>query len=196
MNAASLNTAVYRRNYITISDQTDSCACFSGFSDNAFMTFPVKNNNCQVRNLSVHCISNVLQIFCYGSIDVDTAFCSWSDADFLHIHIRSMKLTSFRSNSQYCNGSILSFGNQIRSFYRIDSNINFFSACTYMFPDIKHRGFINFAFPDNNSTGNRCLCELFMHSVDSSLVSPFLVAGSHQPSALQCSLFGNPYEFH
>lgn len=74
MNAASLNTAVYRRNYITICDQTDSCACFSGFSDNAFMTFPVKNNNCQVRNLSVHCISNVLQIFCYGSIDVDTAF--------------------------------------------------------------------------------------------------------------------------
>ena len=195
MNTTTLNAAFYSRCYIAICNQTDSCPCLSAFTDNLFMTRSVENAYGKVRNFSVHSFRYIVEIFRYGCIKADSPLSSWTNTDFVHIHIRSMQEASMRSNSQNSNSAILSLSHQVCTFYRVNRNINRFSACTYMFSDVEHRCFIHFAFADNYRATYRCLGKLFMHAIYCQLVSTFLIPSAHKTAALDSCLFYNSYKF-
>ena len=64
----------------------------------------------------------------------------------------------------------MTFSNQVCPFNRINGDIYFWSASTYVFSDIKHRSFINFAFSDNHSTRNANRIKRLTHSIYSKTI--------------------------
>ena len=196
MNTAALNAAVDGRYDIPIGDETDACAGFSGFADDAFMSFTIKDNNGEIRDFTIHRFRHAGQVFSDRCIDIDASLRSRTDADLLHIHIRCVEQAAFRCNSKDRDRAIFALRYQVRPFDRIDSDVDLFSALTNFFADIQHRCFIDLAFADDDSTGDWCLGKLLVHAVYRSLIRAFLIACPHQTTSQKCSLFCDSYKFH
>ena len=99
MDAAALDATVDGRYHITVGDETDAGAGCASFADDAFMSFAVEDNDAEIRDFSVHGFGHAGQVFGDRCIDVDAAFGSRADANFLHIHIRCMEQATFRCDS-------------------------------------------------------------------------------------------------
>ena len=155
MDAAALDTAVDRRHYISVSNQVYAGPGFPRFTNNLFMAFPVQNNHRQIGNFTSHRICHIFKIFSNRGTDINPPLRTRTHADFLHIHVRSMKQTPFRSDSKNSNSTIFSFCYKVCSFYRIHRNIHFFPTLSYMFTNVQHGGFINLTLANDHGTGNR-----------------------------------------
>ena len=196
MNTAALNAAVDGRYDIPIGDETDACTGFSGFADDAFMSFTIKDNNGEIRDLTIHRFRHAGQVFSDRCIDIDASLRSRADADLLHIHIRCVEQATLRCNSKDRDRAIFALRYQVRPFDRIDSDVDLFSALTDFFADIQHRCFIDLAFADDDSAGDWRLGKLLVHTVYRSLIRAFLIACPHQTTSQKCSLFCDSYKFH
>ena len=73
MNTAALNAAVDGRYDIPIGDETDACTGFSGFADDAFMSFTIKDNNGEIRDLTIHRFRHTGQVFSDRCIDINAS---------------------------------------------------------------------------------------------------------------------------
>ena len=195
MHAAAFDAAFNNRVNIAVGKQGDTCACFTDFVHQAVMTFAVQQNYVQVAYFTVHCFSNACQVFADRSIDIDAAFSTGADSDFIHVHIRSMQQAATRSDSNNCDSAVLSFSNQVGTFNRVNSDINLRAAGTYFFADIQHRCFIHFAFADNNGTFNIYGIKGCAHSVNSQTVSTVLVASAYKMTAGNSCSLGYTYKF-
>ena len=195
MHAAAFDTAFNNRVNVAVSNQGDTCASLADFIHQTIMTLAVQQNYVQVAYFTVHSLSNTCQVFAHWCIDIDAAFSTGADSDFIHVHIRSMQQAATRSDSNNCDSTVLSFSNQVGTFNRVNSNINLRSASTYFFADIQHRCFIHFAFADNNGTFNVYGIKGCTHSVNSQAVSTILIASAYKMTAGNSCRLGYTYKF-
>ena len=196
MHAGTFNTCVDNRVNIAVGNEMDACTCAADLVHQIIMAFAVQQYNSQVAYFSVKGFGNALQVFAYRCVDVDAAFGTRANGNFIHIHIGSVKQASFGSNSNYGDSARLAFGNKVRAFNRVNRNINFRAARTDMLADVQHRRFVHFAFTDYNRTADIYRIKHFSHRVNGKLVSPVFITAANAAAAGNSGSFRYTDELH
>ena len=160
------------------------------------MARPVQADHRHVAHFPFQGFGHPGQVFLDRSVNVDTALGPGSDGNFFHIHVRRVEQASLRGDGNHGNGAALSLGDKVGPFDGIDGNIHFIPAGPDLFPDIQHRGFVQFAFADDNRPVDVDRVKHAAHGVDSQLIRAVLIPAPDAAGCGDSRLFRDPYEFH
>ena len=109
-----------------------------------------------------------------------------TDREFVHIGVGRMQHRPARPHRDHGQSVRHVLGGQRRAFQRIKRDVDFGAgAGAHFFADIQHRGFVAFAFADDDNAVDVELVELGPHGVDRSLVGGLLVAAPDQAGRRQ-----------
>src|SRR5207248_1515421 len=131
-------------------------------------------------------LRNHLQVEFHGRIKIDSILARRSHDKLLHVTVRRMQQsTAFRSCK---NGNRVGSAGctQIRSFERINGDVNFrqgeafVDVCTYLFADIQHRCLVAFTFANDDRSAHGNGIHGAAHGFGSYLISPFAVTHAHR----------------
>ena len=151
--------------HIAVADEADACAGCANLFNDRIMATALQDAHVDVAHRLAELFAQILQVLSNRVIDMQTTAAIGCCCDLPHVGIGCEQKRAARSDGNRGQRIRLIGSAQIRTFQRIDGDVDLLATATELLADVEHGRLVAFTFADNNATREIDVVDGSVHGV-------------------------------